>query len=225
VSAERTERAPAAPPAPDFSEEEIAAGRALFRGPCDFVKGVVDVAGLPEPRTLEVAFAGRSNVGKSSLINALIGRKALARTSNTPGRTREINFFALGDDVFLVDLPGYGYARAPKRQVAGWQQLIRDYLKGRQALRRVFLLVDARHGLKASDDATLDLMDQAAVSYQAVLTKADKLKAAALDEVLAATARALAKHPAAHPEVLATSAVKGRGLDELRATIAALLAQ
>lgn len=209
----------------EFTEAQLDAGKVLFRAPCDFVKGVVNVDGLPEARPLEVAFAGRSNVGKSSLLNALVARKALARTSNTPGRTREVNFFTLGDEVFLVDLPGYGYARAAKTEVKGWNRLIQDYLKGRQALRRVFLLVDARHGLKHTDEPILSLMDVAAVSYQVVLTKTDKLKTGALEKVHAATLTGLAKHPAAHPQVLATSASKGAGLDELRATIATLLSQ
>jgi len=201
-----------------------AAGEALFRLPCGFLKGVVAADALPAPRALEVAFAGRSNVGKSSLLNALAGRRALARTSNTPGRTREINFFTLGDEVYLVDLPGYGYAKAPKAQVRDWTRLIEDYLKGRAALARVFLLIDARHGLKATDDAILALMDQCAVSYQAVLTKADKVGEKALEEVIAATQAALAKHPAAHPEIIATSARKGSGLAELKSAIATLLA-
>lgn len=209
----------------EFTDAQLDAGKVLFRAPCDFVKGVVNVDGLPDARPLEVAFAGRSNVGKSSLLNALVARKALARTSNTPGRTREVNFFTLGDEVFLVDLPGYGYARAAKTEVKGWNRLIQDYLKGRQALRRVFLLVDARHGLKHTDEPILSLMDVAAVSYQVVLTKTDKLKTGALDKVHAATLAGLAKHPAAHPQVLATSANKGTGLDELRATIATLLLQ
>lgn len=209
----------------DFSDAELDAGEKLFRQECEFVKGVVNVAGLPEPRALEVAFAGRSNVGKSSLLNALVSRKSLARTSGTPGRTREVNFFTLGDDVFLVDLPGYGYARASKTEVKGWNRLIQDYLRGRQALRRVFLLIDARHGLKKTDESILALMDEAAVSYQAVLTKADKLKPGALERVLDATEAGLAKHPAAFPQVLATSANKGTGLDGLRATIATLLTQ
>lgn len=208
-----------------FSDAELDAGEKLFRQECDFVKGVVNVAGLPEPRALEVAFAGRSNVGKSSLLNALVSRKSLARTSGTPGRTREVNFFTLGSDVFLVDLPGYGYARASKTEVKGWNRLIQDYLRGRQALRRVFLLIDARHGLKKTDESILALMDEAAVSYQAVLTKADKLKPGALERVLSATEAGLAKHPAAFPQVLATSANKGTGLDGLRATIATLLTQ
>ena len=205
--------------------KSAAAGEVLFRGPCDFVKGVVAVDGLPAPRPLEVAFAGRSNVGKSSLLNALTNRKTLARTSNTPGRTREINFFALGEDVFLVDLPGYGYARAAKSQVRDWNRLIEDYLKGRASLRRVFLLIDARHGLKATDLPALELMDVSAVSYQAVLTKADKVSAAALERVIAKTRAALAKRPAAYPEIIATSAKTGAGIDELRAAIATLLAE
>jgi len=201
-----------------------AAGEALFRRPCAFLKGVVAADALPAPRPLEVAFAGRSNVGKSSLLNALAGRRALARTSNAPGRTREINFFTLGDEVYLVDLPGYGYAKAPKAQVRAWTRLIEDYLKGRAALARVFLLIDARHGLKATDEAILKLMDECAVSYQAVLTKADKVSGKALEEVIAETASALSKHPAAHPEIIATSARTGAGLAELKGSVASLLA-
>jgi len=202
----------------------LAAGETLFRKPCDFLMGVVAAEALPAPRALEVAFAGRSNVGKSSLLNALVGRRSLARTSNTPGRTREVNFFTLGEYVYLVDLPGYGYAKASKTAVAGWNQLIEDYLKGRTALRRVFLLIDARHGLKDTDAAILDLMDASAVSYQAVLTKADKVSAGELEKVMAQTATALAKHPAAYPHVLTTSAKKALGLAELKAAIATLLA-
>ena len=208
-----------------FTEDALDRGERLFRRPCTFLKGVVAVDGLPEPRPLEVAFAGRSNVGKSSLINALAGQKTLARTSNTPGRTREINFFTLDDEIYLVDLPGYGYAKASKDQVRGWNRLIRDYLRGRSTLRRVFLLIDARHGLKDTDQEILELMDAAAVSYQAVLTKADKLKASELEAVIARTAAALAKHPAAHPELIATSARKGDGLEELRAAVAVLAAE
>ena len=209
----------------EFSPDEIERGEHLFRRPCSFLKGVVEPAGLPGPRALEVAFAGRSNVGKSSLLNALVGRKALARTSNTPGRTREINYFELGDDVYLVDLPGYGYARAPKREVGTWNRLIRSYLKGRAPLALVFLLIDARHGLKATDKPILELMDLAAVSYQGVLTKADKLKQDELAGVSEAVARELATHPAAHPELIVTSARTGLGLPELRAAIATLLSQ
>lgn len=205
-----------------FDPDAIARGQALFRAPVAFLKGVVDVAGLPPARPLEVAFAGRSNVGKSSLINALTGQKTLARTSNTPGRTREINFFTLGEDAYLVDLPGYGYARAAKTQVRGWTRLIEAYLKGRPALRRVFLLIDSRHGLKDSDRAILKLMDEAAVSYQGVLTKIDKLKAGEADKAAADVGAELARHPAAYPALIATSAAKGLGIPELRAAVASL---
>lgn len=204
----------------------IEQGRLLFAGPCDFVLGAADLAQLPEPDRPEVAFAGRSNVGKSSLINALTGRKTLARTSNTPGRTQQINVFALGREdigrLYLVDLPGYGFAAAPKPQVARWTRLVNGYLKSRPGLRRVFLLIDARHGVKPPDAAVMADLDTAAVSYQAVLTKADKITAAELDVRLAATAETLRRHPAAHPEILATSVVKGLGIAELRAEIAAL---
>ncbi len=193
--------------------------RALFTGPCSFVKGVVDVAGLPESSVREVAFAGRSNVGKSSLINALVNRKGLARTSNTPGRTQEINFFDLGGRLHLVDLPGYGYAAAPQKKVMAWNQLIRDYLRGRVQLARVFLLIDARHGLKPIDTEIMTLLDEAAVSYQAVLTKIDKLKPSELHKVQTALAAKLAKRPAAHPDLIATSSLKGIGLNDLRAEI------
>lgn len=197
----------------------------LFRRPCVFARGVVRVADLPEGSKPEVAFAGRSNVGKSSLLNALVGQKQLARTSNTPGRTREVNFFLLDDRAHLVDLPGYGYARAPKAQVAGWNRLIEDYLRGRPGLKRVFLLIDARHGLKNSDEPILKLMDISAVSYQVVLTKADKLKKGEIEKVLARTAAELARHPAAHPRVLVTSSAKGTGLSELRAEILGLIGE
>lgn len=195
----------------------------LFRRPCTFVKGVVRVADLPGDTLPEVAFAGRSNVGKSSLLNALVGQKALARTSNTPGRTREVNYFLLDDRIYLVDLPGYGYARASKKDVAGWNRLIQDYLKGRASLRRVFLLIDARHGLKTSDQPTLALMDTAAVSYQVVLTKADKVKASDLEKTIARVSNDLAKHPAAYPDLIVTSSRKGTGLTDLRLAILTLL--
>ena len=169
-----------------------------------------------------MAFAGRSNVGKSSLLNALVGQKALARTSNTPGRTREVNYFTLGEKLYLVDLPGYGYARASKRDIKGWNQLILDYLRGRAALARVFLLIDSRHGLKATDEQILKVMDEAAVSYQGVLTKIDKLKSGQLEKVIERTQLSLAKHPAAHPELLATSSQKRLGLTQLRDAIARL---
>ncbi len=207
----------------EFDVETLEEANRLFRRPCTFLKGVVNVAGLPGDVLPEVAFSGRSNVGKSSLLNALVGQKALARTSNTPGRTREVNYFVLDDRAYLVDLPGYGYAKASKKEVAGWNKLIQDYLKGRASLRRVFLLVDARHGLKTSDAPTLELMDEAAVSYQAVLTKADKVKAGELEKVVERTAKTLSKHPAAYPEIIATSARKGTGLAELRAAILTLM--
>ena len=209
---------------PDFTTADLRRGEALFKAPSTFVKGVVRVADLPREGRPEVAFAGRSNVGKSSLINALTGQKSLARVSVTPGRTRELNFFTLGkDDAFyLVDMPGYGYARASKAEVKGWTRLIQDYLKGRRELKRVFLLIDARHGLKESDREIMTLMDEAAVSYQGVLTKADKPKAGDLAAIEAKVGTELAKHPAAYPQLIATSARTGAGLPELRAAIASL---
>ena len=209
---------------PDFTAADIRRGESLFKGPCTFVKGVVAIDGLPNDGKPEIAFAGRSNVGKSSLINALTGRTSLARVSVTPGRTRELNFFTLGkDEVFyLVDMPGYGYAKASKAQVKGWTRLIRDYLRGRRELKRVFLLIDARHGLKDNDRETMTLMDEAAISYQAVLTKADKPKAAELAKIIETVAAELAKRPAAYPEVIVTSARTGAGIPELRSAIASL---
>ena len=186
--------------------------------------GVTTMEALPPPDLPEVAFAGRSNVGKSSLLNALVGRKALARTSNTPGRTRELNFFQLGHTMRLVDLPGYGYARASRSEVDRWTGLTLDYLRGRAPLRRVCVLIDARHGLKPVDETTLATLDEAAVTYQIVLTKADKVKASALEAVRADVAKAIAKRPAAYPEVAATSSEKGTGIPELRTTLAALAA-
>lgn len=209
-------------PDPPWGEAE--AGRRLFAGPCDFVKGVVAMDGLPAADRIEVCFAGRSNVGKSSLINALTGRKTLARASNTPGRTQEINFFALGERVFLVDLPGYGFAEAPKPVVEKWQALLRAYLAGRPTLRRAFLLIDARHGIKAVDEGIITLLNRSAVTFQTVLTKADKPGKADLAAVIAATAAKLAKQPAAFPGLLVTSAETGAGLPALRATIAGMAA-
>lgn len=190
----------------------------LFRRPWVFVKGVVELAGLPEGDRPEIAFAGRSNVGKSSLINALVGQKGLARTSSTPGRTQEINFFRPQDEdspSYLVDLPGYGYAKAPKGQVDAWNHLIRDYLRGRAPLGRVFILIDSRHGIKANDLEIMKMLDEAAVSYQAVLTKIDKLKPPARVKAVEAAAEVLRKRPASYPEVLSTSSEKGWGIDEL----------
>jgi GTP-binding protein len=192
----------------------------LFRQPAVFVKGVVDVAGLPDEALPEVAFGGRSNVGKSSLLNALLGRQGLARTSNTPGRTRELNYFLLGEHIHIVDMPGYGYARASKSLVSSWNQLVQDYLRGRTQLKRVFLLIDSRHGVKENDRATMEVMDKSAVSYQLVLTKIDKLKPREVDGVVAAATDAVKKHGAAFPHVIATSAEKREGIEALREAVA-----
>ncbi|MEC7592149.1 MAG: ribosome biogenesis GTP-binding protein YihA/YsxC [Pseudomonadota bacterium] len=212
----------ASPTAPPVAPAALEFGRWLFQQECRFLLGAVDLDHLPTPAAPEVAFAGRSNVGKSSLVNALTGRKTLARTSNTPGRTRELNFFDLGGRLVMVDLPGYGYAKVPKNVVAAWTETIRLFLVGRVPLRRVFVLIDARHGLKDNDLETLDLLDRSAVSYQVVLTKADKLAASARDTVHGATAARLRKRPAAHPHVRLTSSAKGWGIAALRADIAAL---
>jgi GTP-binding protein len=205
--------------------ETIAAlekGRLLFARPWQFLQSAPHMKALPAAAGIEIAFAGRSNVGKSSLINALTGRTGLAKTSNTPGRTQELIFFAADTGPTIVDMPGYGYARVSKDKVAAWTKLVFAYLRGRTNLRRVYVLVDARHGLKPNDLDALKALDKAAVSYQIVLTKADKLKAAELAEIVAATTEAIRKRPAAHPEVLATSADRGDGIDLLRAEIAAL---
>ncbi|WP_299707110.1 ribosome biogenesis GTP-binding protein YihA/YsxC [uncultured Tateyamaria sp.] len=198
-------------------------GRLLFAGETEFVKGVVAMSGLPPADRMEVCFAGRSNVGKSSLINALTGRKGLARASNTPGRTQEINYFTAGDDHYLVDLPGYGYANAPLPVVEKWQRLLKQYLSGRQTLRRAFVLIDARHGIKKVDEEILKLLDTSAVTFQCVLTKTDKVKAKDCDAVLAQVRSALSKHPAAFPEIVLTSSEKGDGIATLRAIIATLV--
>lgn len=198
------------------------AGRRLFAGDCTFVLGAADLTQVPEHQMAEIAFAGRSNVGKSSLINALTGRNTLARTSVTPGRTQQLNFFDLGGRLMLVDLPGHGYAKAPKDKVDAWTRLVQAYLRGRPHLRRVCLLVDARHGFKASDREVMTLMDEAAVNYQLVLTKADKVKAGALARTLASVTEEAKTHVAAHPVILTTSAKEGTGLAELRAALSQL---
>ena len=204
-----------------FDAEAIEAARVLFARPCEFMMGAAAVDQLPDPDLPEVAFAGRSNVGKSSLINALVNQKKLARASNEPGRTRELNIFVLDERVRLVDLPGYGFAQAGKQVTAKFQNLGRAYLRGRVNLKRVYLLIDARHGLKTADGEALDALDLAAVSYQIVLTKADKLRsAAAVEAVRAATVKAVAKRPAAFPRIAVTSSETGFGIAELRAEIA-----
>lgn len=212
-----------------FSAAEMEAGRLLFAGDWQFVAAAGALGALPPMAGAEVAFAGRSNVGKSSLINALTGRRALARTSATPGRTQELIFFA-GDEggrdrLTLVDMPGYGYAAAPKAKVSAWTALIHDYLRGRATLTRVYLLVDARRGLMPADDEIMTALDKAAVSYQVVLTKSDSLKAVALEERLASLRQQLAKRPAAYPMMLATSAETGAGIAELRAAVHRLLSE
>ena len=205
-----------------FSEAELEAARKLFAGPCNFVLGVAHLEQLPTDDLIEVAFVGRSNVGKSSLINALTGRKALARTSNIPGRTQQLNFFNLGARLHIVDLPGYGFAKAPKQIVDEWNALIRRYLQGRAQLRRAFVLIDSRHGVKAVDHEIMKMLDEAAVSYQVVLTKADRIKTSERDKILARVDADVRKRPAAYPEILQTSSEKGHGIAELRAAIAAL---
>ncbi len=204
----------------EFSHEK---GRLLFAGQTEFVKGVVAMSGLPDADRMEVCFAGRSNVGKSTLINALTGHKALARASNTPGRTQEINFFTAGESHYLVDLPGYGYANAPLPVVEKWQRLLKQYLSGRQTLRRAFVLIDARHGVKKVDHEIMSLLDSSAVTFQCVLTKADKVKLVDREKVLDQVRGELSKHPAAFPELVLTSSEKGDGIEQLRAIIATLI--
>ncbi|MBO9410744.1 MULTISPECIES: ribosome biogenesis GTP-binding protein YihA/YsxC [unclassified Ruegeria] len=203
----------------EFAQER---GRKLFAGESEFVKGVVAMNGLPAPDRLEVCFAGRSNVGKSSLINALTGTKGLARASNTPGRTQEINFFTQGPELYLVDLPGYGYANAPVKVVEKWQRLLKQYLSGRQTLRRAFVLIDSRHGVKPVDAEIMKLLDTSAVTFQCVMTKADKVKSNEREKVLDQVRGALSKHPAAFPEIVLTSSEKGDGIPTLRSIIAHL---
>lgn len=201
----------------DFSETT----RLLFARPWVFLKGCVRVSDLPADDLVEIAFAGRSNVGKSSLINALVGQSSLARTSNTPGRTQELNLFSPeSGGIRLVDMPGYGFAKAPKPAVEKWNKLIHQFLRGRPNLRRVYVLVDARHGPKANDATVMNELDKAAVSYQVVLTKADKLTEKPLEAVIEATTKFIAKRPAAHPELIVTSSEKGQGIDALRTEIA-----
>ncbi|KIC15175.1 ribosome biogenesis GTP-binding protein YihA/YsxC [Leisingera sp. ANG-Vp] len=203
----------------DISAEK---GRKLFAGETGFLKGVVAMNGLPPADRVEVCFAGRSNVGKSSLINALTGTKGIARASNTPGRTQEINFFTQGPELYLVDLPGYGYANAPLAVVEKWQKLLKQYLSGRVSLRRAFVLIDSRHGVKKVDDDIMKLLDSSAVTFQCVMTKADKVKEKDRAKVLDQVRGALAKHPAAYPEIVLTSSEKGDGISTLRSIIASL---
>lgn len=210
------------PTAPEPDPEAAETGRLLFARPVEFVKGVVAMDGLPPADRIEFCFAGRSNVGKSSLINALTGQKNLARASNTPGRTQEINYFTLGDQAFLVDLPGYGFAKAPVAVVERWQRLLKAYLAGRPTLRRAFALIDSRHGIKDVDHEIMKLLDRSAVPFQVVLTKSDKISLRALEEVKAQVGEELQKHPAAFPEIVVTSSDKGEGIATLRAIIASL---
>lgn len=202
--------------------ETLERGRKLFAGETDFLKGVVAMSGLPPADRDEVCFAGRSNVGKSSLINALTGRKGLARASNTPGRTQEINYFTLAQDRYLVDLPGYGFANAPLAVVEKWQRLLKQYLSGRPSLRRAFVLIDSRHGVKPVDEEIMNLLDSSAVTFQCVLTKVDKIKTSEHARMLKQVRGALSKHAAAFPEIVMTSSEKGEGIATLRSIIAEL---
>lgn len=206
----------------DYSEVEVERGRKLFAQECQFMLGVVKMDTLPDEAGPEVAFAGRSNVGKSSLLNALTNHKNLARASNTPGRTQEINYFDLGGEMRLVDLPGYGYAKAARKNIEAWTRLTRDFLRGRVTLRRVCLLIDSRHGFKPPDIEVMDLLDEAAVIYQIVLTKTDKIKPTALVSLREHVAATIAKRPAAYPSIFDTSSQTGDGLSALRADLASL---
>ena len=207
----------------ELDEKKKELGRLLFSKETSFVKGVVDMPGLPNPDKIEVCFSGRSNVGKSSLINALTGRKGLARASNTPGRTQEINFFSIPDNHYLVDLPGYGYANAPIKVVEKWQNLLKRYLAGRQSLRRAVVLVDSRHGVKKVDTEIMSMLDSSAVTFQVVLTKLDKVKEKDRENILKQVRASLQKHPAAFPEIILTSSERGWGIPTLRSVIAMLV--
>ena len=207
----------------ELDEKKKELGRLLFSKETSFVKGVVDMPGLPNPDKIEVCFSGRSNVGKSSLINALTGRKGLARASNTPGRTQEINFFSIPDNHYLVDLPGYGYANAPIKVVEKWQNLLKRYLAGRQSLLRAFVLVDSRHGVKKVDTEIMSMLDSSAVTFQVVLTKLDKVKEKDRENILKQVRSSLQKHPAAFPEIILTSSERGWGIPTLRSIIAMLV--
>lgn len=218
---------PTEPLSAQHDPEMIEAGRRLFAGPVTFLLSAPKVEFLPDANGPEIAFAGRSNVGKSSLINAVTNRNGLARTSNTPGRTQELNFFDVGDPAAphlrLVDMPGYGYAEAPKHLVEAWQRLIRTYLRGRPVLKRVFVLIDSRHGVKAADEPIMKLLDETAVSYQLILTKLDKLNEKEAAKAVESVSAAARKHTACHPEILTTSSAKNRGIDGVRAVIASLI--